>query len=153
MSTPRDDGDLLPTKSSGEPKVTLLTLSVLSDSLPDGKTVTVDPAKADKNQPIIIKEGAEYQFAITFRVDQGVVSGLRYVHVVRRAGLKVDKLEQMLGSYGPSADPYTKRSEPEEAPTGVVARAGSYVVSSRFSDYGGTVYADFEWSFKLAKEW
>ncbi|MCM2389258.1 rho GDP-dissociation inhibitor [Streptomyces albipurpureus] len=153
MSTPHTDGDLLPTESSEASQVALLTLSVLSDSLPEGKALTVDPAAVDLSQPVIIKEGVEYQIAITFRVDHGIASGLRYAHVVKRAGLRIDKVDQPLGSYGPLPDPYTKRLGVEEAPSGLMARAGSYVVSSRISGDDGTVHADFKWSYKLATEW
>ena len=55
----------------------------------------------------------------------------------------VDKLEQMLGSYGPSptGEPYTKNFDPEESPSGVVARSGTYHVRSRVVDDDGEVYA------------
>ena len=57
--------------------------------------------------------------------------------------LQVDKLEQMLGSYGPDKDgkPYTKNFEPEESPSGMLARSGSYSVRSRVVDDDGEVYA------------
>ena len=55
--------------------------------------------------------------------------------------LKVDKLEQMLGSYGPSPDPYTKDFEPEESPSGMLARTGTYNVKSRVIDDDGEVFA------------
>lgn len=55
----------------------------------------------------------------------------------------VDKLEQMLGSYGPhpKGEAYTKNFDPEESPSGVVARSGSYSVRSRVVDDDGEVYA------------
>ena len=55
----------------------------------------------------------------------------------------VDKLEQMLGSYSPQSDgkPYTKNFDPEESPSGVLARSGSYNVRSRVIDDDGAVYA------------
>jgi Rho GDP-dissociation inhibitor len=55
----------------------------------------------------------------------------------------VDKLEQMLGSYGPSPDgkPYTKVFDPEESPSGMLARSGKYEVTSRVLDDDGEVYA------------
>jgi len=79
----------------------------------------------------------------------------------------------MLGSYGPSTgEPYIKNFDPEESPSGVLARSGAYNVRSRVLDDDGEVYAgsfsfppfsfcltsmdcilDWEWSFKLAKEW
>jgi hypothetical protein len=34
----------------------------------------------------------------------------------------VDKTEEMIGSYGPSAEPYEKKFQSEEAPSGMLAR-------------------------------
>jgi len=140
------------------PKVTVLTLELASPTLPAGKTIVFDlkdTAKlADtKKNPIVIKEGVEYNVRITFKVNHSIISGARYLQVVKRAGVKVDKMEQMLGSYGPSEQPYTKNFDPEESPSGMLARSGSYNVKSRVVDDDGEVYADWEWSFKLAKEW
>ena len=52
-------------------------------------------------------------------------------------------MEQMLGSYGPAPDgkPYIKNFEPEESPSGLVARSGTYHVRSRVIDDDGEVYA------------
>lgn len=52
-------------------------------------------------------------------------------------------MEQMLGSYGPSPEgqPYTKNFEPEESPSGIIARSGTYHVRSRVVDDDGEVYA------------
>jgi len=142
------------------PKLTVLTLELDSPTLPPGKKIIFqlsDTAKlADtKHHPIAIKEGVEYNVRITFKVNHSIISGVRYVQLVKRAGLKVDKMEQMLGSYGPnpSGDPYTKNFEPDESPSGMIARSGSYNVRSRVVDDDGEVYADWEWCFKLTKEW
>ncbi|KAH7887874.1 immunoglobulin E-set [Phlebopus sp. FC_14] len=142
------------------PKLTVLTLELDSPTLPPGKTLIFDlsdTAKlADiKKNPIIIKEGVEYNVRITFKVNHSIVSGVRYLQVVKRAGMKVDKLEQMLGSYGPHPEggSYSKNFDPEESPSGLVARSGSYNVKSRVTDDDGEIYAEWEWSFKLAKEW
>ncbi|KAI9574533.1 immunoglobulin E-set [Boletus coccyginus] len=142
------------------PKVTVLTLELNSPTLPPGKKLVfelADTAKlADtKKNPIIIKEGVEYNVRITFRVNHSIISGVRYLQVVKRAGVPVDKLEQMLGSYGPSptGEAYTKDFDPEESPSGALARMGSFSVRSRVIDDDGGVYADWEWAFKLAKEW
>lgn len=55
----------------------------------------------------------------------------------------VDKLEQMLGSYGPhpQGEPYSKDFDPEESPSGILARSGTYNVVSRVIDDDGEVYA------------
>ena len=49
----------------------------------------------------------------------------------------------MLGSYGPSptGEPYTKNFDPEESPSGMLARSGSYNVKSRVVDDDGDIYA------------
>ncbi|KAH9482824.1 Rho GDP-dissociation inhibitor [Psilocybe cubensis] len=147
------------TEASG-PKVTVLTLELASPTLPSGKEIIFDlkdtARLADtKKNPIVIKEGVEYNVRITFKVNHSIISGVRYIQVVKRAGVKVDKMEQMLGSYGPSPDgkPYAKNFEPEESPSGMLARSGTYHVKSRVVDDDGEVYADWEWYFKLAKEW
>lgn len=76
----------------------------------------------------------------------------------------------MLGSYGPhpQGEAYAKNFDPEESPSGTLARMGSFNVKSRVVDDDGGIYAgmsparrharpdvwaDWEWSFKLAKEW
>ncbi len=55
----------------------------------------------------------------------------------------VDKLEQMLGSYrvNPTGEPYVKNFDPEESPSGMLARSGMYHVRSRVVDDDGEVYA------------
>lgn len=45
-----------------------------------------------KKEPITIKEGIEYSVEIAFKVEGGVVSGVKYLQIVKRAGLKVDKV-------------------------------------------------------------
>ncbi|GJE84484.1 rho GDP-dissociation inhibitor [Phanerochaete sordida] len=142
------------------PKVTILTLELASPSMPPGKTLIMNlqnPAVlADmKKNPVTIKEGIEYNVRITFQVNHSIISGVRYMQVVKRAGVRVDKMEQMLGSYGvnPKGEPYVKNFDPEESPSGMLARSGTYSVRSRVVDDDGEVYADWEWSFKLGKEW
>ncbi|KAF8579326.1 E set domain-containing protein [Ramaria rubella] len=142
------------------PKVTVLSLFLTSPTLPQGKTISLNITNSAqlaslKKNPLIIKEGVEYNVGITFKVNHSIITGVRYIQVVKRSGVKVDKLEQMLGSYAPHKDghPYTKNFDSEESPSGMLARSGTYNVKSRVIDDDGEIYADFEWSFKLAKEW
>ncbi|GAV99159.1 immunoglobulin E-set [Lentinula edodes] len=148
-------------ENASGPKVTVLALELVSSTLPAGKTISLDlsePTKVaaeTKKNPVVIKEGVEYNVRIRFKVNHSIISGVRYIQVVKRAGVKVDKMEQMLGSYGPSpnSEPYVKNFDPEESPSGMIARSGTYNVKSRVVDDDGEVYADWEWQFKLAKEW
>ena len=142
------------------PKVTVLTLELISSSLPDGKSIAFDLTDSVslaslKKNPVVIKEGIEYNVRISFKVNHSIISGVRYIQVVKRAGITVDKLEQMLGSYGPnpSGEPYKKDFDTEESPSGMLARSGTYSVRSRVVDDDGEIYADWEWSFKLGKQW
>ena len=72
--------------------------------------------------------------------------------MVKRAGIKVDRAEEMVGSYGPAADPYEKKFPMEEAPSGMLAR-GTYHVVSRFVDDDKTVHLEWKWSFAIKKDW
>lgn len=138
---------------SEQPELVLLTMTVNAEG---GERLRLDPADSGLLAgPVVIKEGVQYSLGLEFRVNHGDTSGVRYIQVVKRAGTTVDKLEEDLGSYGPSPDgsPYKKELAPEEAPTGLQARSGTYKVRSRIIGDDGTVYADFEWSYKLAKDW
>ena len=46
--------------------------------------------------PFVIKEGSEYQMRVKFRVQHEVISGLRYLQLVKRKKIPVDKAEQMM---------------------------------------------------------
>ncbi|KAJ1923558.1 rho GDP dissociation inhibitor [Tieghemiomyces parasiticus] len=105
-----------------------------------------------KDNPVIIKEGIEYRLKVKFRVQHEVVSGLKFLQVVKRKGLPVDKTQEMLGSYGPAPTAYEKRFLPEEAPKGMIAR-GSYKAKSKFVDDDNVTHAEWEWSFDIKKDW
>ncbi|KAJ3228162.1 hypothetical protein HK099_006042 [Clydaea vesicula] len=72
--------------------------------------------------------------------------------VVIELSTAVDKMEEMLGSYGPSPTPYEKKFLPEEAPSGMLAR-GHYDVKSRFIDDDLHPHLEFSWSFDIKKDW
>ncbi|KAH9850730.1 rho GDP-dissociation inhibitor [Lenzites betulinus] len=147
------------TSGSG-PKVTVFSLELASATLPAGKHLVMNLQDANeiaglKKHPITLKEGIEFNVRIKFKVNHSIISGVRYIQVVKRAGVTVDKMEQMLGSYGPhpKGEPYVKNFDPEESPSGMLARSGTYSVRSRVIDDDGEVFADWEWSFKIGKEW
>ncbi|GAA5874820.1 hypothetical protein JCM16303_002997 [Sporobolomyces ruberrimus] len=138
------------------PNVSMLALKLVSPSRPQPIVLDLtnpEALKGLKKDPVVIKEGAEYAVELVFRINNTIVSGLRYIQAVKRAGIVVDKMESMIGSYGPSADNIEKRFVTEEAPSGMIARSGTYNVRSRVTDDDKTIYIDFEWSFVLKKEW
>ncbi|GAA5857881.1 hypothetical protein JCM5296_001777 [Sporobolomyces johnsonii] len=138
------------------PNVSMISLSLVSATRPTPIVLDLtkpESLKALKKDPIVIKEGAEYAVELKFLVNNTIVPGLKYIQAVKRAGIVVDKLESMIGSYGPSTDPVVKRFVTEEAPSGMLARSGSYNVRSRVIDDDKNIYCDFEWTFSLKKEW
>ncbi|KAJ1973375.1 rho GDP dissociation inhibitor, partial [Dimargaris xerosporica] len=62
-----------------------------------------------KASPIVIKEGIEYRLKVKFRVQHDVISGLKFLQVVKRKGIPVDRTQEMIGSYGPSEQFYEKK--------------------------------------------
>lgn len=65
-----------------------------------------DPVKIDlsqpgseaslKDKPFRIKEGAKFSMVATFKVQHAILSGLHYVQVVKRKGIKVSKDSEMI---------------------------------------------------------
>ncbi|KAL3895958.1 MAG: hypothetical protein SGCHY_004382 [Lobulomycetales sp.] len=141
--------------AAGDPrKVVILSLSMEVAGRDD---VVIDLSSKEAidalgSQTMTIKEGVEYRLKCKFRVQNEVISGLKYLHVVKRKGIKMDKMEEMLGSYGPAPEPYEKKFLSEEAPSGMIAR-GHYNVKSRFIDDDGTCHLEFAWSFDIKKDW
>ncbi|KAF2873884.1 Rho GDP-dissociation inhibitor 2 [Massariosphaeria phaeospora] len=106
-----------------------------------------------KDRPFTIKEGAQFRMKATFKVQHEILSGLKYVQVVKR-GMS-HKMQEMMGSYGPSTEEkpfYEKKFEADTAPTGMLGR-GSYKVVSRFVDDDNQTHLQFDWSFDVKKDW
>lgn len=65
-----------------------------------------------KDKPFKIKENAKFTMSAKFKVQHEILSGLHYVQVVKRKGIKVSKDSEMIGSYAPNTDKqptYTKK--------------------------------------------
>ncbi|CAG8701801.1 8667_t:CDS:2, partial [Gigaspora margarita] len=127
-------------------KVIILHLALEVPGRPDEilDLSSKDALEKVKDKPFIIKEGVEYQMKVKFRIQHEVVCGLKYIQVVKRRGIKVDKTEEMIGSYGPSEDPYEKKFMIEEAPSGLLAR-GHYEAKSKFIDDDGFTHCEWNW--------
>ncbi|KAI8453315.1 immunoglobulin E-set [Phakopsora pachyrhizi] len=141
--------------AAGKPNLVVHSLSLHSPSLTT--PIVMDLTRPEnlqkfKKEPITIKEGVEYSVEISFKVEGGVVSGVKYLQVVKRAGVRMDKLESMIGSYGPCDDLHVKRFVSEESPSGMLARSGTYLARSRVIDDDDTVWADFEFFKVYVKE-
>lgn len=51
-----------------------------------------------KDHPFKIKEGSKFNLTATFKVQHNVLSGLQYVQVIKRKGIRIDKLQEMIVS-------------------------------------------------------
>lgn len=74
---------------------------------PGREPVTIDlrepgSEKTLKDKPFKIKEGAKFTMVATFKVQHEILSGLHYVQVVKRKGIKVSKDSEMIVSCTPS---------------------------------------------------
>lgn len=96
----------------------------LSLESPGRAPITIDLSQPGseatlKDKPFTIKEGAKFTMVVTFKVQHEIISGLSYVQVVKRKGIRVSKDSEMLGSYGPNTDKqpiYTKRCRSQSRP-------------------------------------
>ncbi|KAI0053059.1 4-hydroxybenzoate polyprenyl transferase [Auriscalpium vulgare] len=145
-----------PAGDTSKPKLTVLSLELTSPSLPPGKTIKVDIQNQAqlaelKNKPIQVKEGAEYQVYINFTINHSIVTGARYLQVVKRSGIRVEKVDAMLGSYGVQAEPRHVSVVQDDFPSGMLAR-GVYNVKSRVTDFDGGIFAEWDWLFKIGKD-
>jgi Rho GDP-dissociation inhibitor len=79
-------------------KCIIQSLAIETAGRPD---ITVDltgPHALDqlKNKPFTIKEGSKFRTKAVFQVHHEVLSGLKYLQVVKRKGIRVSKDEEML---------------------------------------------------------
>ena len=82
-----------------DPRVCII-LSLTMDS-PSRDPVTIDLSQAGsentlKDKPFRIKENAKFTMSAKFKVQHEILSGLHYVQVVKRRGIKVSKDSEMI---------------------------------------------------------
>ncbi|KCV72745.1 hypothetical protein H696_00324 [Fonticula alba] len=135
-------------------RVVVLSMTLSSPDRPD---ITLELNSSEKVQELkklktIIKEGSTYRISVNFRVQHEIVTGLKFLHVIKRKGITVEKIQEMIGSYAPQLEPHTKSFHPEEAPSGMMFR-GNYVGHAKFTDDDGNIYLEWEWPFEIKKEW
>lgn len=127
-------------------------LSLVVEGRPEVFIDLTKPAEEIKKESFTIKEGCTYRLKIYFYVQREIVPGLRYLHHVYRKGIKVDHMQQMVGSYGPKEELQSFTAPPEEAPTGMLMR-GDYKIKSKFYDDDKNEYANWEWHLAVKKDW
>ncbi|KAK4126423.1 E set domain-containing protein [Parathielavia appendiculata] len=143
-----------------DPRVCII--QKLTMESPGRPPVVIDlsaPGSADslKKTPFKIREGATFTMSAQFKVQHEILSGLHYVQVIKRKGIRIPggKSDEMIGSYAPNTDKtpfYTKKFAEETAPSGWAVR-GSYTVNSSFVDDDKKTHLQFEWAFEIDKDW
>ncbi|XP_048473342.1 rho GDP-dissociation inhibitor 1-like [Rhincodon typus] len=135
------------------PNVTVTRMTLICTEAPEPITMDLTgDLQALKSTKFVLKEGVSYKVKIHFKVNKDIVSGLKYIAVTYRKGIKVEKTAFMVGSYGPRAEEYEFVSPSDEAPKGLAAR-GQYTVKSSFTDDDKTDHLSWEWLLCLKKEW
>jgi len=140
--------------------VVIMEMRVITEDRPGGDIVFSgldDKSKLShlKDTAFVLKESCKYKIKITFRVQHDIVTGLKYINQVYKGPIRVAKEDTMIGSYPPQKQPHDAtfpRIGWEEAPSGMIAR-GSYKAKSKFVDDDGTTHLEYEYSFKIGKEW
>ncbi|XP_058625811.1 rho GDP-dissociation inhibitor 1 isoform X3 [Onychostoma macrolepis] len=132
-------------------QVTRLTL--MCETAPAPLTLDLQgDLESYKKQSFVLKEGVEYRIKISFKVNKEIVSGLKYVQQTYRKGVKIDKSDYMVGSYGPRPSEYEFLTPLEEAPKGMLAR-GTYNIKSKFTDDDKHDHLSWEWNLNIKKDW
>lgn len=107
----------------------------------------------DKKISFKIKEKSIYKLVIKFKVQHEIITGLKYLQGVKKAGITVDKIDEPMGSYAPNTvdKPFYERGFDEvEAPSGFLAR-GNYSAVSKFIDDDKFEHLVLPWSFQITK--
>uniref|UniRef100_A0A3Q3FYI8 Rho GDP-dissociation inhibitor 1 n=1 Tax=Labrus bergylta TaxID=56723 RepID=A0A3Q3FYI8_9LABR len=106
--------------------------------------------------PLVLDLTGEEPFSrmcCVLQVNKDIVSGLKYNQQTFRKGVKVDKSDYMVGSYGPRPDEaYEFLTTMEEAPKGMLAR-GTYNIKSKFTDDDKHDHLSWEWCLTIKKDW
>ncbi|XP_036408840.1 rho GDP-dissociation inhibitor 1-like [Megalops cyprinoides] len=135
------------------PNVQVTRLTLVCESAPAPLVLDLlGDLEAFKKQAFVLKEGVEYRIKISFKVNKEIVSGLKYVQQTFRKGVKIDKSDYMVGSYGPRPTEYEFLTPLEEAPKGMLAR-GTYNIKSKFTDDDKHDHLSWEWNLNIKKDW
>ncbi|RVE69313.1 hypothetical protein OJAV_G00076620 [Oryzias javanicus] len=136
------------------PNVQVTKMTLLCEQAPGPLVLDLQgDLESFKKNPFTLKEGVEYRVKITFKVNKDIVSGLKYNQQTFRKGVRVDKTDYMVGSYGPRPDEaYEFLTTMEESPKGMLAR-GTYNVKSKFTDDDKNDHLSWEWSIAIKKDW
>ncbi|XP_041958965.1 rho GDP-dissociation inhibitor 1-like isoform X1 [Alosa pseudoharengus] len=135
------------------PNVQVTRLTLVCDTTPIPLTLDLQgDLEQFKKQSFVLKEGVEYRIKISFKVNREIVSGLKFTQQTYRKGVRIDKSDYMVGSYGPRPAEYDFLTPLEEAPKGMLAR-GTYNIKSKFTDDDQHDHLSWEWNLNIKKDW
>ncbi|XP_028674248.1 rho GDP-dissociation inhibitor 1 [Erpetoichthys calabaricus] len=135
------------------PNVQVTKLTLVCEAAPGPLVLDLTgDLESMKKQSFALKEAVEYRIKISFKVNKEIVSGLKYIQQTYRKGVKIDKSDYMVGSYGPRSEEYEFLTPLEEAPKGLLAR-GTYNIKSKFTDDDKHDHLSWEWNLSIKKEW
>jgi len=106
----------------------------------------------DLGKTVVIKEGSTYSITIQFLVKRDLISGLKYLHAVKRKGIPLETRQEMIGTFSASTTAHIKKFAPEDAPSGFIAR-GKYDIKSKFVDDDNVTHLVFKWAIEIKKGW
>lgn len=138
-------------------KVVVQKIQLLVNTEPNPITFDLTNEKTIKelaSKRYKIKENSIYKLKIVFKVQHEIITGLRYVQYIKKAGIAVDKIDDHLGSYAPNTKtkPFYEVELPEsEAPSGFLAR-GNYSAVSKFIDDDKTNHLTLNWGVEIVKK-
>jgi len=107
--------------------VEILKIVIVCKTRPAGNIIlsfkdSISDKRADKYK---IKEDEIYNLRIYFKVRYDIVYGLKWVNIVSKHHIKIDKHEEMMGSFAPKRGIQWKDITLEQCPSGFFAR-GNY---------------------------
>lgn len=149
--------DVLPLEYPGDKrKVVIQKIMLLVDSEPqpivfDLTNETTIKELASKRYKV--QEKSNYKLRIQFKVQHEIITGIRYVQYIKKAGIAIDKIDDHLGSYAPNTKkkPFYEVELPEsEAPSGFLAR-GNYSAISKFIDDDNVNHLTLNWGVEITK--
>lgn len=134
-----------------DPEVKILSLAIVSPGRQDLVLPIPDDGKI-KGTWFTLKEGSRYTIKFTFQVHNNIVSGLKYTNTIWKTGLKVDRTNEMIGTFSPQHELYTHEIPEDTTPSGILAR-GSYSAKTKFLDDDKKCYLELNYTFDIKKEW
>uniref|UniRef100_A0A7S2F4P2 Rho GDP-dissociation inhibitor n=2 Tax=Octactis speculum TaxID=3111310 RepID=A0A7S2F4P2_9STRA len=100
-----------------------------------------------------LKQGSNYKFRVSFKVQHEIVTGLKFTTKVSKMGVNMSNDNIVLGSYAPQSDTHNfefPRNDWLETPSGMMAR-GNYTAKCQFSDGNNVQHIDYSYPVKIIK--